>query len=91
MVPGSYTEAAQWIYEEKVRLTNGETPSKTRTQWLRAPDATVLLQGLRRDAFGSAIDIRDHDGRGKLNLAIYSGQDGKNGKLSAQMAKRLNV
>lgn len=38
---------------------------------------------------GRNLDKHDSDGREKLRLAVYSGQDGKTGLLAAQMDKKI--
>ena len=37
------------------------------------------------------LDRHDRDGREKIKLAVYTGQDGKAGKLSSQMDKRIEA
>jgi ATPase subunit of ABC transporter with duplicated ATPase domains len=48
-------------------------------------------QAARADARSSKrhIDPKDHDAKGKIDLAVYSGQDGVRGKMSVQMDSRL--
>lgn len=91
MVPGSYTEAkAQMDLRRKSTIDERRNAQQdlARAQVESARrDGVAARAATRRSA--RHLDIRDHDGRGKLNLAIYSGQDGKNGKLSAQMAKKI--
>ena len=47
----------------------------------------------RADARRSArhLDKGDHDGRAKIGLAVVSGQDGKAGRLSSQMGKKVEA
>ncbi|MEA5020236.1 MAG: ATP-binding cassette domain-containing protein [Gordonibacter sp.] len=91
MVPGSYTEAkVQMDLRRKSTVNERRNAQRdlARTQAENARrDNVAARASVRRSA--RHLDIHDHDGRGKLRLAIYSGQDGKSGKLSAQMTKKI--
>ena len=51
--------------------------------------AVAARSAARRSA--RHLDRHDRDGREKIKLAVYTGQDGKAGKLSSQMDKRIGV
>ena len=51
--------------------------------------AVAARSAARRSA--RHLDRHDRDGREKIKLAVYTGQDGKAGKLSSQMDKRIEA
>ena len=56
---------------------------------LRQDTAVAARSAARRSA--RHLDRHDRDGREKIKLAVYTGQDGKAGKLSSQMDKRIEA
>lgn len=90
-VPGSYFQAKEQI--DLRRRTLAEERANARRELGRLKAETTRREGVaaRSAARRSArhLDRRDHDGREKVKLAIYSGQDGKAGRLSSQMGKKL--
>lgn len=90
-VPGSYSQAKEQI--DLRRRTLAEERANARRELGRLKAETTRREGVaaRSAARRSArhLDRHDHDGRTKVKLAIYSGQDGKAGRLSSQMGKKL--
>lgn len=91
MIPGSYTEAkAQLDLREQSARTERKQVrdqlSRTRSEMNRRK-AVASQSAARRS--GRNLDKHDSDGREKLRLAVYSGQDGKTGLLAAQMDKKI--
>ncbi|MEQ3362650.1 ATP-binding cassette domain-containing protein [Raoultibacter massiliensis] len=91
MIPGAYTSA-------KEQLDLREKTSRTERKNARDQLARAKTEAARRKNVagqssarrsGSKLDKHDSDGREKLRLAVYSGQDGKAGLLSAQMDKKI--
>lgn len=92
-IPGTYTEAkAQFDLREQSARTERkharEQLSRTRAEANRRK--TVASHSAARRS-GRNLDKHDNDGREKLRLAVYSGQDGKTGLLAAQMGKKIEI
>lgn len=92
-VPGTYTQARRELdlRRETVRTERRQT---------RVELARIKAESARRDGVAAQsaarrsarhLDRHDRDGRAKIKLAVYSGQDGKAGKLSSQMDKRIEA
>lgn len=92
-IPGTYTQARR-------ELELRQDTVRTERRQARGELARIKAESVRRDgvvarsaARRSArhLDRHDRDGRAKIKLAVYTGQDGKAGKLSSQMDKRIGV
>lgn len=90
-IPGTYTQAKEQLELRRKTVLNDRAQAKSELARIQAEKARREGIAAQADARRSArhLDKRDHDGRAKINLAIYSGQDGKAGKLSASMDKRV--
>ncbi|MBS6975244.1 MAG: ABC-F family ATP-binding cassette domain-containing protein [Eggerthellaceae bacterium] len=90
-VPGTYSQAKEQL--DLRRQTAVEERSHARRELARLKtesnrrDGVAARSAARRSA--RHLDRHDHDGRAKIKLAIYSGQDGKTGRLSSQMGKKV--
>ena len=91
MIPGSYTEA-------KAQLDLREQSARTEQKNARDQLSRARAEANRRKSVASQsaarrsgrnLDKHDNDGREKLRLAVFTGQDGKTGLLSAQMDKKI--
>lgn len=91
MIPGSYSEAkAQFDLREQSARTERKHArdqlSRTKAEANRRK-SIASQSSVRRS--GRNLDKHDNDGREKLRLAVFTGQDGKTGLLSAQMDKKI--
>ena len=92
-IPGSYTQARRELdlRQETVRTARRQA----RSELVRVKAESARRDGVaaRTDARRSArhLDRHDHDGRARIKLAVYSGQDGKAGRISSQMDKRIEA
>ena len=91
-VPGSYSQAKEQI--DLRRRPLAEERANARRELGRLKAETTRREGVaaRSAARRSArhLDRHDHDGRAKVKRAIHSGrEDGKAGRLSSQMGKKL--
>lgn len=93
MVPGSYTEA-------KAQIELRDQTARTERKHARDQLSKTQSEAARRSAVasrtasrlsGKHLDKHDNDGRAKLRLAVFTGQDGKTGLLSAQMDKKVEL
>lgn len=92
LIPGNYTQG----YEQ--RILQRQTAEAERAcaqadlariqQEHQHRQAKAAQSSSRRSA--KNLDKKDSDGRARIRLAIVSGQDGKRGRLSSQMEKKLN-
>lgn len=92
-IPGTYTQARRELdlRQETVRTERRqarEELARIRNESARR-DGVAARASARRSA--RHLDRHDHDGQAKIKLAVYSGQDGKAGKLSSQMDKRIEA
>ncbi|RDB62376.1 ABC transporter ATP-binding protein [Gordonibacter sp. 28C] len=91
MVSGTYSQAREQM--DLRRRTACAERANARRELVRLKterarrDGVAARSSSRRSA--RRLDPRDHDGRARINLAVVSGQDGKVGKLSSQMGKKV--
>ncbi len=92
-IPGTYTQARR-------ELELRQDTVRTERRQARGELARIKAESVRRDGVAARsaarrsarhLDRHDRDGRAKVKLAVYTGQDGKAGKLSSQMDKRIGV
>ena len=92
-IPGTYTQARR-------ELELRQDTVRTERRQARGELARIKAESVRRDGVAARsaarrsarhLDRHDRDGRAKIKLAVYTGQDGKAGKLSSQMDKRIGV
>ncbi|MGI6105225.1 MAG: ATP-binding cassette domain-containing protein [Raoultibacter sp.] len=92
MRPGSYSQGAQQAEVE--RLTNEREHRDARRNLSRLKQEKVQRAEMADKAKGRRsarnIDPKDHDAKAKIGLAVFTGQDGKRGKLSTQMDSHLD-
>ena len=93
MVPGTYSEA-------KRQMDLRTQTARSEREHARAELSKTQAEANRRKAVagqtaarrsGRNLDKHDSDGRAKLRLAVFTGQDGKTGLLSAQMDKKTEA
>lgn len=93
MIPGTYTQAKQELELRNKTMVNERKNARNDLKRLQTEthrrQAVADRSAVRRS--GRKLDKHDNDGRAKLRLAVYSGQDGKTGLLSAQMDKKLSL
>lgn len=89
--PGGYTkghEQAQLERETTIRERKHAKESLSKLQKEKTQRANMADKAKSRRS-ARHLDKKDSDGRAKIGLAIFTGQDGKRGKLSTQMDSRL--
>lgn len=92
-VPGTYSQAKAQIDLRRQTVRSERAQAKDELARIEAEKArrhAVAAQAATRRS-ARRLDPRDHDGRARINLAVYSGQDGRAGKLSASMDKRIRA
>lgn len=89
--PGGYSQGWGQAALERETATREREKAKRERKRLASE-----AQRRREEASRSAgkrscrnLDPRDHDGKGRVKLAVYTGKDGVAGKLSARMEGRL--
>lgn len=90
-IPGTYTEAKAQMELRQASVAAERRQVRDELARLRGEGARRRAEADRAGARRSArhLDRHDRDGRAKIKLAIVSGQDGRAGKLSAQMEKKI--
>ena len=91
MRPGSYTQARGQAACETKTTQRQRQEAKRETARIQAEAARRRNEASKSAAKRSArhLDAKDHDGKGRIKLAIYTGKDGVAGKLSTRMDARL--
>ena len=91
MRPGTYSEVKRQSQLEIMSATREKEAQKARIQKLQTEYAQRSHKAAQTAKRRSAknLDKHDRDGRAKIKLAIYTGQDGKAGALAASMDARL--
>lgn len=89
--PGGYTAAHGQAELERATAVRERKAAKENLARLAAEKDARAHEAARAKARMSKrkIDPKDHDAKGKIDLARVSGQDGVRGRLSAQMDARL--
>ena len=91
MRPGSYAEGAAQAAVESRSAQRQRQNAKREVARVQAEAARRRNEAGKSAAKRSArhLDPKDHDGKGRIKLAIYTGKDGVAGKLSTRMDARL--
>lgn len=91
MRPGGYSQAKAQAQQDILTATRTKEAQKAKVQKLQAEYAQRANKASQTASRRSArnLDKHDRDGRAKIKLAIYTGQDGKAGSLAANMDARL--
>lgn len=91
--PGGYTQAHAQADLERTALTRERKTAKDNLARLSAEKEARKHEATRAKARLSKrhLDPKDHDAKGKIDLAKFTGQDGARGKLSTQMNARLDA
>ena len=91
VVPGTYTQAKEQMDLRSRTVADERRTARHDLSRLKGESArrngVAAQSATRRSA--RHLNPRDHDGREKIRLAVVSGQDGKTGKLSSQMTKKI--
>lgn len=92
-IPGGYTQARRELDLRQEVVRTERRQARSELARIKAERDRRDRVAARSDARRSArhLDRHDRDGRAKIQLAIFSGQDGKTGKLSSQMDKRIEA
>lgn len=93
MRPGTYSEGRQQEQLEHTAAVHERKSAKAELSRLRQAKAARNAEAARADARRSkrSIPKGDKDAKGRIDLAIYTGQDGKAGRRSVQMDSRLTA
>jgi len=93
MRPGSYSEARNQSALERETVIHERKNARARLQQIHAEKARRADTASKADAKLSkrTVDRKDHSTKEQINLAKLTGQDGKAGKLSAQMDAKLKA
>ncbi|OUO48159.1 ABC transporter [Olsenella sp. An285] len=89
--PGGYSAAHDQAELERSSAAAERQNAKRELARLAAEKDKRAHEAARADARRSKrnLDPRDHDARGKIDLAVFTGKDGQAGRLSSQMDARL--
>ena len=89
--PGSYTSARAQSEREALEKNRARAAARSQLGTLKAEQDRRRHLAAQSDARRSArgVDPKDHDAKGRIGLAIVSGQDGKAGRLAARMDARV--
>lgn len=89
--PGNYRAAHAQSEREALEKSRARAAARSQLGALKAERDRRRHVAAQSDARRSArgIDPKDHDAKGRIGLAIVSGQDGKAGKLAARMDARV--
>lgn len=91
--PGGYTAAHAQAELERTSLVRERRAAKDELAKLAAEKAERSREADRAQARRSKrhLDPKDKSAKAKIDLAIFTGQDGARGKLSAQMDARMRA
>ena len=89
--PGGYSAAHDQAELERSSAAAERQNARRELARLAAEKDKRAHEAARADARRSKrnLDPRDHDARGKIDLAVFTGKDGQAGRLSSQMDARL--
>lgn len=92
-IPGTYTQARRELELRQDTVRTERRQARGELARIKAERDRRAAVAARSAARRSArhLDRHDRDGREKIKLAVYTGQDGKAGKLSSQMDKRIEA
>lgn len=91
--PGGYSAAHDQAERERASVKHERKRAKGELERLSAEREQRSREAARADARRSKrrLDPKDKSGRAKIDLAIFSGQDGARGKLLRQMDGRMTA
>lgn len=91
MRPGGYTQAREQAVCDTKTAQRQRRDAKREAARIQAEAARRRNEASKSTAKRSArhLDAKDHDGKGRIKLAVYTGKDGVAGKLSSRMDARL--
>lgn len=91
MRPGGYTQAGEQAACDTKNAQRQRRDAKREVTRIQAEAARRRNEASKSAAKRSArhLDAKDHDGKGRIKLAVYTGKDGVAGKLSSRMDARL--
>lgn len=91
MRPGGYTQAREQAACDTKTAQRQRRDAKREAARIQAEAARRRNEASKSTAKRSArhLDAKDHDGKGRIKLAVYTGKDGVAGKLSSRMDARL--
>ena len=91
MRPGTYSAGREQERADRVLVASERKAAKTEMQRLQQVKVARDNEAARANARRSKKNIAkgDKDAKSRIDLAIYTGQDGKAGKRSAQMDARV--
>lgn len=91
MRPGGYTQASEQAACDTKTAQRQRRDAKREAARIQAEAARRRNEASKSDAKRSArhLDVKDHDDKGRIKLAVYTGKDGVAGKLSSRMDARL--
>lgn len=92
MRPGGYSQAKAQAEQDTLSAMRAKEAQKAKVQKLQTEYAKRSHKADQTASRRSArnLDKHDRDGRAKIKLAIYTGQDGKAGQLASTMDARLS-
>lgn len=91
MRSGGYAQAREQAACDTKTVQRQRRDVKREAARIQAEAAWRRNEASKSDAKRSArhLDAKDHDGKGRIKLAVYTGKDGVAGKLSSRMDARL--
>lgn len=91
MRSGGYAQAREQAACDTKTAQRQRRDAKREAARIQAEAARRRNEASKTDAKRSArhLDAKDHDGKGRIKLAVYTGKDGVAGKLSSRMDARL--
>jgi len=91
MRPGTYSQAFRQAEQERAAMIHDRADAQRDLKRIAAEKARRAGEADRAAARRSGRNLAKHDsdGRERLRLAVISGQDGKTGRISAQMDTRV--
>ncbi|OUP11147.1 ATP-binding cassette domain-containing protein [Collinsella sp. An2] len=91
--PGGYTAAHAQAAREREALVRERAAAKDQLARLSAEKERRAREATRADARRSKrhIDPKDKSAKAKIDLAVFTGQDGARGRLSAQMDAQVDA
>lgn len=89
--PGGYSQGRDQADRERSTALHDREQAKRERKRIASEAQRRREEASRSAGMRSCrgMDPKDHDGKGRVKLAIYTGKDGVAGKLSARMVSRL--
>lgn len=93
MREGTYSHTAAMYAAEQAAAARRKADARSTVRRLESEQAKRVAKANRTAARRSArhLDAHDSDGRARRGLAIFSGQDGKAGRLAAGIGRRVEA